>query len=102
MSQDTAPFTHTPRHGHVYAGNLRRVFYHADKGSSRAVIPGVTSACCVVRQRGERLAVISTLWDEGHSMRIALTKDGLQELARCLIDAAADIEREQAQQEGNA
>ena len=33
-------------------------------------------------------------------MRIVLTKDGLQELARCLIDAAADIEREQAQQEG--
>lgn len=94
------PFIHTPRPGHVYAGNLRRVFYHADKGSSRDVIPGVTSACCVVRQRGERLAVISTLWDEGHSMRIVLTKDGLQELARCLIDAAADIEREQVQQEG--
>ena len=109
-SHTAAPFTHTPRPALVTDSHPTQRYFGADSYTAMCGIPNNSgsrdsTATVGVERIGHmpgaaRLAVDS-LPIEGakFSFAVTLRPDQLRELARCLIDAAADIE---AEQEGGA
>lgn len=94
---NATPFTHTPRPprlGETYAYQR----YFGDRVESSA--PDLISYARVYRKNGDTCAEVSlrTISERsGAELRIDLPPAALRELARCLIDGAADIEAEQAE-----
>ena len=99
------PFTHTPRAAYVARGYRDQRYFGADSHAATRGIQnnsGVsdTTATVSVERIGRmpgaaRLAVDSMLIEGAKfSFAVKLSPDQLRELARCLIDAAADIEAE--------
>lgn len=94
---NATPFTHTPRPprlGETYSHQR----YYGDLVDSSA--PHFMGYARVYRNNGDACAEVSLrLIHERASaeMRLDLPPDALRELARCLIDAAVDIEAEQAE-----
>ena len=105
-----APFTHTPRPALVTDSHPTQRYFGADRYTATCGIPNNcgrrdATATVGVERIGHmpgaaRLAVDSLPIDGADfSFTVTLRPDQLRELARCLIDAAADIE---AEQEGGA
>ena len=105
-----APFTHTPRPAIVPDSRPDQRYFGADSHTATCGIPNNSgrrdaTATVGVERIGHmpgaaRLAVDSMPIDGAKfAFTVALRPDQLRELARCLIDAAADIE---AEQEGGA
>ena len=105
-----APFTHTPRPALVPDSHPTQRYFGADSHTATCGIPNNcghfdATATVGVERIGHmpgaaRLAVDSLPIDgAAFSFTVTLRPDQLRELARCLIDAAADIE---AEQEGGA
>ena len=100
-----APFTHTPRPALVTDRHPTQRYFGADiRAATRGIRnnSGGSDATATVsverigRMPGAaRLAVDSMLIDGAtFAFTVTLRPDQLRELARCLIDAAADIEAE--------
>ena len=105
-----APFTHTPRPALVPDSHPTQRYFGADRYTATCGIPNNCGRCDATATVGverighmpgaARLAVDSLPIDgAAFSFTVTLRPDQLRELARCLIDAAADIE---AEQEGGA
>lgn len=101
------PFTHTPRPAHVPESYREQRYFGADSNAATSGIPNnsgyrdATARVSVERighmPGAARLSVDSMLIDGAEfAFNVTLRPDQLRELARCLIDAAADIEAEQA------
>lgn len=99
------PFTHTPRPAYVAESYRDQRYFGADSHAATCGIrnnSGGSDATATVsverigRMPGAaRLAVDSMLIDGAtFAFTVTLRPDQLRELARCLIDAAADIEAE--------
>ena len=105
-----APFTHTPRPALVTDSHPTQRYFGADSHTATCGIPNNhgrhdATATVGVERIGHmpgaaRLAVDSLPIDgAAFSFTVTLRPEQLRDLARCLIDAAADIE---AEQEGGA
>ena len=105
-----APFTHTPRPALVTDSHPTQRYFGADSHTATCGIPNNSgsrdsTATVGVERIGHmpgaaRLSVDSWVIEgTSFSTTIKLSPSQLRELARCLIDAAADIE---AEQEGGA
>lgn len=99
------PFTHTPRPAYVAESYVDERYFGADiRAATRGIRnnSGGSDATATVsverigRMPGAaRLAVDSMpIGGAKFSFTVTLRRDQLRELARCLIDAAADIEAE--------
>lgn len=104
----SAPFTHTPRPAIAEARYADQRYFGTDHttavlGIKNGAPADFTAAVTVLRFERSKYAhvEINTGYIEGarFSANVSLPPDALRELARCLIDAAADIE---AEQEGGA
>ena len=94
----SAPFVHTPRPAQA-SETYRDQRYFGGRIENAAAC---ASACArVYRRRGDAGAEVSlaTFGINGlrAEMAVDLPPSALRELARCLIDAAADIESEQSE-----
>ena len=98
-------FTHTPRPAYVPEGYREQRYFGADRHAATCGMPNnsghrdATARVSVERighmPGAARLAVRSTRIEGAEfAFAITLRPDQLRELARCLIDAAADIEAE--------
>lgn len=98
-------FTHTPRPAYVPESYREQRYFGADSHAATCGMPnnsGVRDATARVSVErighmpgAARLAVHSMLIEGAEfAFAITLRADQLRELARCLIDAAADIEAE--------
>lgn len=91
-------FRHTIRPAHVPETNARqRYFGESEQLGMRGVCSVVgTCAASVMRYCGYAYAQVQVdiidAPDGEASLRVNLAPDALRELARCLLDAAADIE----------
>ena len=105
-----APFTHTPRPALVPDSHPTQRYFGADSHTATCGIPNNCGRCDATATVGverighmpgaARLSVDSWVIEgTSFSTTIKLSPSQLRELARCLIDAAADIE---AEQEGGA
>ena len=105
-----APFTHTPRPALVPDSHPTQRYFGADSHTATCGIPNNSGRCDATATVGverighmpgaARLSVDSWVIEGmSFSTTIKLSPAQLRELARCLIDAAADIE---AEQEGGA
>lgn len=99
------PFTHTPRPAYVPESYREQRYFGADSHAATCGVPNnsgdrdATARVSVVRigrmPGAARLSVDSMLIDGAKFVfAVTLRPDQLRELARCLIDAAADIEAE--------
>lgn len=99
------PFTHTPRLAYVPESYREQRYYGADSHAATCGTPNnsghrdATARVSVERighmPGAARLAVDSAVIEGAQfAFAITLRPDQLRELARCLIDAAADIEAE--------
>ena len=99
------PFTHTPRPAYVAESYRDQRYFGADSHAATCGIrnnSGVSDATATVSVErighmpgAARLAVDSMPIDGAKfAFTVTLRPDQLRELARCLIDAAADIEAE--------
>jgi hypothetical protein len=94
----TAPFTHTPRPPYVPAekSDAFDFRYCADDGRVLKVVWGNDGEMITVSRYQEDCCAAVEISLSNVTMRLNLGVDNLRELARCLIDAAADIEGEAA------
>ena len=100
MSTVTA-YQHAARAPIVPANHPDQRRYGADVDAAYDGVPDALGAhvcaATVCRMAGKRFAALEIQLGFGHSRRatveIDLDADGLRELARCLLDAAHDIER---------
>lgn len=99
------PFTHTPRPAYVPESYREQRYFGADSHAATCGVPnnsGCSDATATVSVErighmpgAARLAVNSMPIDGAKfAFAVTLRPDQLRELARCLIDAAADIEAE--------
>lgn len=99
------PFTHTPRPAYVPESYREQRYFGADSHAATCGVPnnsgGSDATAKVSVERighmpgAARLAVNSMPIDGAKfAFAVTLRPDQLRELARCLIDAAADIEAE--------
>ena len=99
------PFTHTPRPAYVPESYREQRYFGADSHAATCGMPNnsgdrdATARVSVERighmPGAARLAVDSMPIDGAKfAFTVTLRPDQLRELARCLIDAAADIEQE--------
>ena len=104
MSAPSTTFTHTPRPARMPASHPSQRYFGADLdtgvlGLHTAAQQPHTASVTVLRHAPERTAQVEI--NSGHlpgayfNVHAELAPDALRELARCLIDAAADIEAEQ-------
>lgn len=102
----SVPFTHTPRPAYTPDSHPDQRYFGADRHTATCGIPnntgrGDATATVGVERIGHmpgaaRLSVDSlTIEGAAFSFTVTLRPDQLRELARRLIDAAADIETEQ-------
>ena len=102
------PFTHTPRPAYVSESYRNQRYFGADSHTATCGIPNnngrqdATATVGVERMGhmpGAAQLAVDSMPIEGAKFAFAvmLRPDQLRELARCLIDAAADIEAEEQQ-----
>lgn len=96
--RDPATFTHAPRLPTVPADFSGQRYYAANEFAAVAGVPTCRDGVRVQTMGfvGESHASITIITDHGR-LAAELLPEQARELARCLIDAAADIEAEQAQ-----